>query len=99
MAVHWLLCMLAYYVRWHMDKALGPIQQQPGYGSFHAVLERWGRSRATRSRSPNSGSTGSPSRIPTSSAASIPWACPSRSQNANVAFSDAALGAQYVRSP
>ena len=39
---HAFLCMLAYYVRWHMDKALEPIQQQPGYGSFRAVLETLG---------------------------------------------------------
>ncbi len=39
---HAFLCMLAYYVRWHMDKALEPIQHQPGYGSFRAVLEKLG---------------------------------------------------------
>ncbi len=39
---HAFLCMLAYYVRWHMDKALEPIQQQPEYGSFRTVLKRLG---------------------------------------------------------
>lgn len=44
---HAFLCMLAYYVRWHMDKALEPIQQQPAYGSFRAVLEKLGTIQST----------------------------------------------------
>jgi len=41
---HALLCMLAYYVQWHMERALTPLRdEQPDlYGSFRHVLSRLG---------------------------------------------------------
>lgn len=38
---HAFLCMLAYYVRWHMAQAVHPLLgQDPDYGSFRLVIEK-----------------------------------------------------------
>ncbi|MCL6444384.1 MAG: hypothetical protein K6T83_13185 [Alicyclobacillus sp.] len=39
---HVFLCMLAYYVQWHMMKALRPVSEADDavYGSFRLVMER-----------------------------------------------------------
>ena len=38
---HAFLCMLAYYVRWHMAQAVRPLlDQDPAYGSFRLVIEK-----------------------------------------------------------
>lgn len=39
---HTFLCMLAYYVQWHMERALEPLKSSDpnGYGSLRLVLER-----------------------------------------------------------
>lgn len=39
---HTFLCMLAYYVQWHMERALEPLKESDpnGYGSLRLVLER-----------------------------------------------------------